>query len=154
MRRATQIIPAGDWPESDATGSVTLAFDDRHRRRIRLTDDGGEDFLLDLAEAIRIADGDGLAMEGGGILKVLAANEEVTDIGCNGLNETARIAWHLGNRHTPVQVLSNGELRIRHDHVLEEMAESLGAKVERKESPFEPEAGAYSGGGHGYSHDH
>ena len=154
MRRATQIIPAGDWPESDATGSVTLAFDDRHRRRIRLTDDGGEDFLLDLAEATRIADGDGLAMEGGGILKVLAADAEVTDIGCDGLNETARIAWHLGNRHTPVQVLSNGELRIRHDHVLEEMAEGLGATVECKKAPFEPEAGAYSGGGHGYSHDH
>ena len=60
MRRATHILLSGDWSEGDAQGSVTLAFDDRHRRRIRLEDDGGEDFLLDLAEATRIADGDGL----------------------------------------------------------------------------------------------
>jgi urease accessory protein len=117
MRRATHVIPAGDWAEADTQGSVTLAYDDRHRRRIRLTDDSGEDFLLDLAEATRISDGNGLAIKGGGILKVLAADEDVMDIGCDGLNETARIAWHLGNRHTPVQVLNFGGLRIRHDHV-------------------------------------
>ena len=154
MRRATHILLSGDWSEGDAQGSVTLAFDDRHRRRIRLEDDGGEDFLLDLAEATRIADGDGLALEGGGILKVCAADEDVIDIGCDGLTETARIAWHLGNRHTPVQVLATGGLRIRYDHVLAEMATGLGASVERKQAPFEPEAGAYSGGGHGHSHDH
>ncbi len=150
MRRATQVISAGEWIERDVQGSVTLAFDDRHRRRIRLTDDGGDIFLLDLVEVARIADGDGLALEGGGILKVLAADEDVTDINCKGLNETARIAWHLGNRHTPVQVLVTGGLRIRHDHVLAEMVEGLGATVEHKQAPFEPEAGAYSGGGHGH----
>jgi len=82
MRRATHVIPAGDWAEADTQGSVTLAYDDRHRRRIRLTDDSGEDFLLDLAEATRISDGNGLAIKGGGILKVLAADEDVMESEC------------------------------------------------------------------------
>ena len=150
MRRATHVIPAGEAPESDTQESVTLAFDDRHRRRIRLTDDKGEDFLLDLCEATRIADGDCLAIEGGGILRVRAADEDVADISCDCANGTTRIAWHLGNRHTPIHVLDNGGLRIRYDHVLVEMAEGLGASVERRKGPFEPEAGAYAGGGHGH----
>ena len=150
MRRATQIIPAGEAPESAAQQSITLAFDDRHRRRRRLPDDGGEDFLLDLSEATRISDGDYLVIEGGGILRVRAAAEDVADIRCDCANGITRIAWHLGNRHTPVQVLGVGGLRIRYDHVLVEMAEGLGASVERKQAPFEPEAGAYAGGGHGH----
>jgi urease accessory protein len=153
MRRATHVIPASEAPKGDTQESVTLAFDDRHRRRIRLTDDRGEDFLLDLCEAARMSDGDCLAIEGGGILRVRAAAEDVADIICDCANGTTRIAWHLGNRHTPVQVLDNGGLRIRYDHVLVEMAEGLGAGVERKMGPFEPEAGAYAGGGHGHRHD-
>ena len=156
MRRATHIIRSGEGQGHDARESVTLAFDDRHRRRVRLTDDGGEDFLLDLIETTRIADGDCLVIEGegGGILRVRAADEDVADIDCTAPEETARIAWHLGNRHTPVQVLDNGSLRIRYDHVLAEMAERLGASVERKRGPFEPEAGAYAGGGHGTGDPH
>ena len=154
MRRATHLIPAGEAPESDAQESVTLAFDDRHRRRIRLTDDKGEDFLLDLSEATRMSEGDCLAIEGGGILKVRAASEDVADIHCGCADGTTRIAWHLGNRHTPVQVLDSGGLRIRYDHVLVDLAEGLGASVERKLAPFEPEAGAYAAGGHGQRHDH
>jgi len=154
MRRATQIIPAGEAPKSGAQESVTLAFDDRYRRRIRLTDDRGEDFLLDLGEATRISDGDCLVIEDGGILRVRAADEDVADIRCDRPSETATIAWHLGNRHTPVQVLDNCGLRIRYDHVLVKMAEGLGASVERKKEPFEPEAGAYAGGGYGHGHDH
>jgi urease accessory protein len=153
MRRAIDVIPAGNWPKNESTGCVTLVFDDRHRRRIQLTDDRGGDFLLDLVEATRINNGDGLVLDEGGILKVLAADEDVIDIGCDGVTETARIAWHLGNRHTPVQVLKSGHLRIRFDHVLLEMAKGLGALVKRRNAPFEPEAGAYSGGGHGHIHD-
>jgi urease accessory protein len=153
MRRAINVIPAGNWPENNLTGCVTLVFDDRHRRRIQLTDDRGEDFLLDLSETTRINNGDGLAIDDGSFLKVLAADEDIIDISCDGPIEIARVAWHLGNRHTPVQVLSTGYLRIRYDHVLLEMAQGLGAAVRRKHAPFEPEAGAYSGGGHGHIHD-
>ena len=146
MRRATQIIPAGEAPKSGAQESVTLAFDDRYRRRIRLTDDGGEDFLLDLSEVTRIADGDHLVIEGGDTLSVRAADEDVADILCDDPENTVRVAWHLGNRHTPVQILGSGMLRISYDHVLVKMAEGLGAKLERKRAPFEPEAGAYAEG--------
>ena len=155
MRRAVGITPSGEWEAGTEIASVTLPFDDRHRRRIKLTDDYGEYFLLDLAEATRLSDGDGLVLEEGDVLAVKAAEEDVLDIRCSVAKETARIAWHLGNRHTPVQVLIDGSLRIRFDHVLEEMAQGLGAETSRLSAPFEPEAGAYAGGqSHEHSHDH
>jgi urease accessory protein len=157
MRRATQVIEAGQWPEDAAVAIVTLDYDDRFRRRIRLVDDAGEAFLLDLAEATRLADGDGLRLEDGGLVRVCAAEEDVVDLRCHGLREAARIAWHIGNRHIPIQVLDDGVLRIRADHVIVEMAERLGAHAEAKCAPFAPEPGAYAEGhhgGHGHDHDH
>ncbi len=144
MRRAVEFIPAGGWPQCDCTGTVTLAFDDRHRRRIRMTDDAGEPFLLDLAAAVRLADGDGLGLEGGGIVRVAAASEPVADVVCATAEECVRIAWHMGNRHTAVQILSPCSLRIQDDHVLVSMAEGLGGEVSRTRAPFAPEPGAYA----------
>ena len=154
MRRATHIHRAGEWPAESAAATVTLAFDDRHRRRIRMTDDAGEPFLLDLPEAALMADCDGLALLDGGYIRVRAADEAVADIEGESPAHTARLAWHIGNRHTPVQVLPDGVLRIRDDHVLVAMAEGLGAKVVRRMAPFSPEPGAYAGGGHAHAHDH
>ncbi len=137
--------------------TVTLDFEDRYRRRIRLHDDEGEPFLLDLAEATRLADGDGLVVSDGGYIRVCAADEAVADLRCRNLTETARVAWHIGNRHIPVQVLADGALRIRHDHVIVDMARLLGAEVEQKTAPFSPEPGAYvqpNGHGSGHGHDH
>jgi urease accessory protein len=148
MRRATHVIPASDASDihaGAASASVTLTFDDRYRRRIRLTDDAGKDFLLDLSEATRIAHGDRLVLEGEGTLLVLAADEAVAEIHCPGRNQAAQIAWHLGNRHTPVQILDNGDLRIRFDHVLVKMMEGLGASVVQNQAAFDPEPGAYGG---------
>ena len=150
MRRAVERIAAGDWPLSEAVASVTLAFDDRHRRRIRLDDDGGAPFLLDLESAAVLADGDGLRLEDGGFLAVRAANEPVADITCADAGAAARIAWHMGNRHTPIQVLADGRLRIADDHVLVAMVEGLGGRVERTHAPFAPEPGAYAGGVHAH----
>lgn len=157
MRRATEVMAAGNWSEDQADTVVTLDYDDRFRRRIRLVDDGGKAFLLDLAEATRLADGDGLRLEGGGVVRVRAADEEVVDLHCHGVRETARLAWHIGNRHIPIQVLEDGGLRIRADHVIVEMAERLGAHTDAKRAPFTPEPGAYAEGdqgGHGHHHDH
>ncbi len=134
--------------------TVTLALDDRHRRRIRLTDDSGEAFLLDLAEAALMGDGDGLQLEGGGFICVVAAAEPVADVTGSSPAHTARLAWHLGNRHTPVQVLAGGGLRIRDDHVLIAMLEGLGARVVRRAAPFSPEPGAYARNGHADEHGH
>lgn len=162
MRRATQHIAAGDWPEAQAIATVTLDFDDRHRRRIRLADDSGEDFLLDLAEAARLEDGDGLSLAEGGFIGVKAAAEAVLDIHCRDTVQTARIAWHIGNRHVPIQLLDDGGLRIRDDHVLAAMLEGLSATVTARQAPFSPEPGAYAdshgtnwganGGGHDHQH--
>ncbi len=156
MRRATKVLPIGSW--QDSIGVVKLAFDDRYRRRITLTDTAGEAFLLDLDKPRTLQHGEGLALEGGGVIQVVAADEKVADIHTHSVAETARIAWHIGNRHIPVQVLTDGSLRIRDDHVLVEMIEGLGAHVHRHSAPFAPESGAYSaentGHHHGHDHDH
>ncbi len=148
MRRVLHITAKGHWRPGDAVGSVTLAFGDRHKRRFKMADDGGVPFLLDLEAAVLLADGDGLVLEGGGVILVRAATEPVADIHCSSLEETARMAWHIGNRHTPLQVLEGGVLRILDDHVLVHMVESLGARTERHPAPFAPEPGAYSGKSH------
>lgn len=155
LRRAIEVLPAGTWSMSETVGQVTLGFDDRHRRRVRLVDDAGEAFLLDLDDATRMADGDGLRLDTGGIVRVCAANEDVLDIRCDDPRDTARMAWHIGNRHLPTQVLEDGTLRIRADHVIAEMLTRLGAVVEAKAASFNPEPGAYDEGvAHGHGHDH
>jgi urease accessory protein len=154
MRRARQVKAPGSWPAEAAAASVTLAFADRHRRRIRLTDDAGEAFLLDLEEARMLRDGDGLVLEGGGVIRVRAAAEPVADIRCGSAAALARIAWHIGNRHVALQVLEDARacaLRIADDHVLRAMVEGLGARVVRRRAPFQPEPGAYAAGA---GHDH
>lgn len=165
--RATQVVRAGQWPVDQASASVTLDYDDRHRRRIRLRTDDERTVQLDLEEATRLAHGDGLKLEHGGFVRVIAADEPVADLRCHDLVETARMAWHVGNRHIPVEVLEDGTLRIRDDHVIVQMAERLGAHVTRLRAPFAPEPGAYAeasgahthdnhdaAGGHGHTHDH
>lgn len=154
MRRVTHIIFKSDRPLDDVMGTVTLCFEDRFRRRIRLHDDAGEAFLLDLPHATRFEDGDGLALKSGGVLKVIAAQQDVLDVTGQDTQHTARLAWHIGNRHTPVEVLKSGQLRIQYDHVLLHMLEGLGASTKRSSAPFVPESGAYDSTSQGASHDH
>ncbi|MCK6449687.1 MAG: urease accessory protein UreE [Alphaproteobacteria bacterium] len=148
MLRALERVAAGGWPTEEAAGSITLAFDDRFRRRIRLKTDQGEDLLLDLEHAERLEDGDGLKLERGGFLAVRAAEEELLEIKCDSPRALARVAWHLGNRHLPTEIHGSA-LRIRPDHVIEAMARGLGAVCTHIRAPFRPEGGAYA---HGASH--
>jgi urease accessory protein len=152
MRRADHVHPAGEWPHQRARATVTLAYDDRHRRRVRLVADDGGDFLLDLAEAIVLREGDGLRLDDGAWLAVRAADEQVCDIACPTPEALARIAWHLGNRHLPVQIIDGG-LRIRDDHVIVDMLRGMGAAVTRRQAPFDPEGGAYARGHAHHHHD-
>ena len=165
MRRAIRVIMKAEGTPQDVKGTVTLSFEDRFRRRVRLKDDTGEAFMLDLAQATRFEDGDGLVLDDGGMLLVHAALEDVLDVAGLDTQHTARLSWHIGNRHTPVEVLANGQLRIQYDHVLAHMLEGLGATLERKTAPFVPEPGAYDGQAsssddnlgdtaHGHAHSH
>jgi urease accessory protein len=144
MKRAIAVHRRGQWPEDAAVDTVTLALVDRHRRRIRLVADTGAPFLLDLARPQHLAEGDGLELDNGSYLRVRAAPEPVIEIAADGAADLLRIAWHLGNRHLPLQVLPEG-LRIRDDHVIAGMIEGLGGRCVRRQAPFDPEIGAYAG---------
>ena len=157
MERAIAHFHVSHWPAELAEDSVTLAFDDRHRRRIRLHTDGGEEILLDLPKAIAMAHGDGLRVSDGRWLAVRAAPEALLEIRGPTPQALLRMAWHLGNRHLPTDVTAE-RLRIRPDHVIEAMVIGMGAEVGEVVEPFQPEGGAYDdhGGEHGkqHSHDH
>ncbi len=140
LRRATRVHPTGHWPQADAAGSVTLAFDDRFRRRIQLNDDSGEPFLLDLARAVVLNDGDALELDDGTLLTVRAAEEDLAEVRCPTPEALARIAWHLGNRHLPVQIAGDA-VRLRWDHVIADMLAGMGAEVVRLRAGFTPEVG-------------
>ena len=134
--------PAGHWPKEKAAGSLTLDFDARHRRRIRLTADQGEDILLDLPKAVAMADGDGLQLDDGRWLKVQAAAELIVEVKHKDPNQLMRLAWHLGNRHLATEI-RHQVLRIRPDHVIEDMLHGFGADLAKVQAPFQPEGGAY-----------
>lgn len=144
--------PAGHWPKEKAAGALTLDFYARHRRRIRLTTDQGEDILLDLPRAVAMADGDGLQLQDGRWLSVQAAAEPILEVRHTDPDQLMRLAWHLGNRHLPVEI-RNQALRIRPDYVIEYMLGGFGADLEKMQGPFQPESGAYSGHGHHHNHD-
>jgi urease accessory protein len=152
MHRALIHRPAGHWPKDEAAGTLTLDFEARHRRRVRLTTDQGEDVLLDLPKAVAMADGDGLQLEDGRLLKVQAAAEFVVEVKHKDFDQLIRIAWHLGNRHLPTEI-RHDVLRIRPDHVIENMLHGLGADLAKVHTPFQPERGAYGDGGHHHHHD-
>jgi urease accessory protein len=146
MRQLVKVAKAGAWPRAESQGSITLAFDDRHRRRIRIATDQGEPVLLNLARPEPLADGDGLAFEQDqGWLEVKAAAEAVLEVEADDRGQLARLAWHLGNRHLPTEILDDGRLRIRYDHVIEAMLAQLGARLTRLRAVFQPEGGAYAG---------
>lgn len=148
--RAQKILHAGDWDAALEIDRVLIDFDRRHRRRIQLDTVKGSSVLLDLAQAVRLRDGDGLVVEGG-IILVVAQAETLAEIHAHDDATLVRIAWHLGNRHLPVQLIGD-RIRIRADHVIEEMVELIGGHVARINAPFDPEAGAYAGG-HSHLHD-
>ena len=148
---AERVLPAGSWDPATEVDRVLIDFDRRHRRRILLPTEGGNEVLLDLPQAARLRHGDGLALDDGGVVRVCAKPEPLLEIHAHEEGELVRIAWHLGNRHLPMQLLGD-RIRIRADHVIEAMVEGLGGHVDPIEAPFDPEAGAYAGG-HQHHHD-
>lgn len=140
--------------------SVTLDRQARFRRRIVMTTDRGAELLLDLPEATYLAEGDALELANGDLVAVKAAPEPLLEIRARDPHHLMRIAWHLGNRHTPTE-LADGAIFIATDHVLADMVTGLGGEVRAVTRPFEPEGGAYGGHGplhsghhHGHGHHH
>jgi urease accessory protein len=147
VQRAAEVRRAGDWNAGEAVDRVVLDADERQRRRGTLTGENGTRFLLDLPRATMLYDGDGLILDTGVIVRVASRPEPLLEIVGNTPHHLALLAWHLGNRHTDVQ-MAGERLRIRRDHVLAKMLVGLGAQVTEIEAPFEPEQGAYGGHGH------
>ena len=142
---------------ADAGDVVRLDFDRRNRRRMVLTTQGGTEILLDMPRPVHLRDGDGLRLEDGRCVRVAALDEALIEIHAHSPAALVRIAWHLGNRHLPTQLVPGehgGRIRIRHDHVIAEMVVGLGGHVCDIAAPFDPEGGAYAGGGHGHAHGH
>ncbi|KQM14740.1 urease accessory protein UreE [Novosphingobium sp. Leaf2] len=148
MQRIITIIPGGGAAADDV---VELDHDHRRRRRIVHATRNGRTILLDQPNVVHLRDGDGLQLEDGAVVAVQATPEHLIAIGAPDIAALVRIAWHLGNRHLPTQ-LAGETLLIRADHVIAHMVEGLGGTCRAVLAPFDPEGGAYAGGGHGDSH--
>ena len=144
--RVTAIKTRGEWsgPPADR---IALNYDDRHRRRIALTGENGLNILLDLPQAHHLRGGDGLELDDGRIVEILAEPEALLEVRGRNHHHLLRIAWHLGNRHLPAQI-ERDRIVIRRDHVIAQMLEQQGASLREIVEPFDPESGAY-----GHSHD-
>ncbi|MEP3687852.1 MAG: urease accessory protein UreE [Sulfitobacter dubius] len=141
----------GDW--SDAADSVALTYDGRFLRRKVLTSRGGLPFLVDLAQTTSLDHGDAFVLADGQMVHVVAADEDLLEVTGPDL---PRIAWHIGNRHTPCQIEAD-RLVIQRDHVIATMLAQIGAATREITAPFRPEGGAYGHGrthGHDHSHSH
>jgi urease accessory protein len=139
VRRGIAIKSAGLWSAREAIDRVVLDADERQRRRIVLTGEKGTAFLLDLERSVTLRDGDGLVLDDGTIVEVQGAPESLIEIEGRSATDMLRIAWHIGNRHTDLQIVG-GHLRIRRDHVLEAMLAQMGASLAPIDAPFDPEA--------------
>jgi urease accessory protein len=142
MQRALTVKAADTWDLAMAVDRVVLDADERHRRRVVLTGEGGTIFLLDLPRPVMLKDGDGLVLEDSSMVQVIGRPESLVAITAVSPEELTRLAWHIGNRHIDMQIIGN-ELRIRRDHVLEDMLRRLGARLTTVEAAFYPEGGAY-----------
>lgn len=147
MLNFVQIVAEGQ----EVMGSVTLSFDQRVKSRLKVELDNGEAAGLFLPRGYILKHGDRIVAESGEVVAVRAADETVSTVYVTDPVLMARACYHLGNRHVALQI-DAGFVRYQHDHVLDEMVEGLGLSVICEQAPFEPEAGAYHGGGHSHSH--
>lgn len=147
MIEAQTIIEKAARPKGDAADTITLDEQQRHRRRMAMVSDGGIAFLLDLAEARLLQEGDAIVLSDGRLVEVRAKPEPLYAVTGRDAGHLLALAWHLGNRHLATQI-DEARLLIRRDHVIRAMLEGLGAGVEEVEAAFDPAAGAYAGHHH------
>ncbi|MCV9938629.1 urease accessory protein UreE [Boseaceae bacterium BT-24-1] len=160
MQRAISVVRKAAVKQDRVVDTLTLDHEDRNRRRVALKGDGGRDILLDLDKATALSDGDAVKLEDGSLVLIKAAAQKLIEITAENPLRLARVAWHIGNRHTPAEITANA-IYIEHDHVLAEMVRGQGCAMSDVERPFQPERGAYDhdhadcGHDHGHAHhDH
>ena len=153
MLRVVRVIGAAQSDGARRIDSVLLGPDQRRLQTAHLTGVNGTLIGLMLPEPVLLRMGDALELDDGSIVDVVVAPEPLVEVRGNDLTHLARLAWHLGDRHVPVQVMAN-RLRLRRDAGIEAMLGALGARVTAIEAPFDPEGGAYATAGHGHPHDH
>ncbi|PZO03880.1 MAG: urease accessory protein UreE [Hyphomicrobiales bacterium] len=146
MLRATSVVRKAAVRQDRVVDTLTLDHDDRNRRRLALKADGGLDLLLDLDKATAIGDGDAVKLEDGRLVLVKAAPQSLLEIRAENPLRLMRVAWHIGNRHTPAEITADA-IYIENDHVLAEMVRGQGCAMNSVMRPFQPERGAYD-------HDH
>jgi len=150
MLRATAVVRKAAVKPDRVADTVVLDHDGRHRRRVALEGEGGLDFLLDLDKAAALADGDAVRLEDGRLVQVKAAPQALIEIRAENPLRLMRVAWHIGNRHTPAEIGADA-IWIEDDHVLAEMVRGQGCTATPVRRPFRPERGAYE---HDCGHDH
>ena len=136
--------------------TLTLPLESRVKSRQRVLLDNGNEAGLFLERGTTLKDGELLASDEGFIVQIKAADEILSVIRCYDELLLAKVCYHLGNRHVPLQI-ELGRVSYLHDHVLDDMLRGLGLDVNTEKGPFEPEPGAYGGhasGGHGHGHHH
>lgn len=147
--RSTVIVPSGEAAAIAVQGTVSLSHDERHVRRKLLHFHNGDSIMLDLKQAVMLADGDVLAAESGEYFRVRAAVEPLYEAKGRNTLHLLELVWHLGNRHLAVEIFPDRVTLLR-DHVIADMLKGLGAAVREVEAPFQPLHGAY----HDHSHKH
>jgi urease accessory protein len=165
MLRATSVVRKAAVRQDRVVDTLTLDHDDRNRRRLALKADGGLGILLDLDKATAIGDGDAVKLEDGRLVLVKAAPQSLLEIRAENPLRLMRVAWHIGNRHTPAEITADA-IYIENDHVLAEMVRGQGCAMSAVMRPFQPERGAYdhdhancdhpshAHGHHDHAHDH
>ena len=167
MPRATRVLTAAERGDTPAADTLILPYSQRQAQKGFLFGIKGTCVELDFAEPVRLRTDDALLLDDGGLVEVVAEPEPLIEARAADLPALARLAWHLGDRHVPVQVLER-RLRLKRDAATEALLESLGAKIAAIDAPFEPEGGAYAAPAgehphhdhhhhdhhHGHDHDH
>jgi urease accessory protein len=154
MPRATRVLPAAERQGSTALDTLILPYAQRQAHKGFVFGVKGTCVELDFAEPVRLRTDDALLLDDGAIVEVVAEPEPLVEVRAADLAALARLAWHLGDRHVPVQVLDR-RLRLKRDPAIETLLGGLGAKLVAIEAPFEPEGGAYAiTAGHHHEHEH
>ena len=155
MPRATRVLRAAERRDTSAVDTLILPHAQRQAQKGFLFGVKGTCVEIDFAEPVRLRTDDALVLDDGGLVEIVAEPEPLIEARAADLPALARLAWHLGDRHVPVQVLER-RLRLKSDPAIETLLQSLGAKVVAIDAPFEPEGGAYDAavGDHGHDHHH